>query len=418
MYCGNCLRDNALVKALLNLGHEAVMAPLYLPLTLDEPDQSAGAPIFYGGINVYLDQKSGLFAAAPAWLRRRLSSRLLLKWAAGRAAKTRAADVGDLALSMLRGEQGRQRRDLAELIAWLKPQVRPDAVFLSNALLMGLAGRLKSELGARVFCLLAGEDTFLDALPEPFRTKSWEAIAERAAAVDLFLAPSRYYADLMSARLGLRPGRVSVLPPGINLEGYPDPAVGVTAGPSSPTLGFFARMCREKGLDRLVEAYLILRRSGRVPGLRLRVGGSCGPTDQPLVESLRARLRDAGLAETVDFCPNLDRAQKLAFLQSLSVFSTPATYGEAFGLYLIEALAAGVPVVQPRCGAFPEVIAATGGGVLSATAEPEALAQTIESLLLDPDRARKLGDQGRRSVFAEFSARRSAEKLLLLLPTP
>jgi len=415
MYCGNCFRDNTLVKALRDLGHEALMAPLYLPLTLDEPDQSAGTPIFYSGINVYLDQKSSLFAGAPQWLRQILSSPRVLKWAAGRAAKTRASDVGDLALSMLQGEEGRQRRDLDDLLVWLKAHVQPDVIFLSNALLLGMARRIKSELHTRVVCLLAGEDSFLDALPESHRGPSWKVAAERAAEVDLFLSPSRYYAQLMTARLGLRSERVHVLPVGISLEGYPPPTTLAPPKPGPPTLGFFARMCRDKGLDTLVEAYLMLRQTGSIPGLKLRVGGSCGPTDQPLVASLRDRLQTAGLDSDVEFCPNLDRTRKVAFLQSLSVFSVPARYGEAFGLYLIEALAAGVPLAQPPCAAFPEVLAATGGGVLSADTGAQALAHAIEGLLLDPERARSLGHQGRQAVFQEFSARRMAEKTLAIL---
>ena len=119
---------------------------------------------------------------------------------------------------------------------------------------------------------------------------------------------------------------------------------------------------------------------------------------------LRERLQAGGLLGDADFNPNLDRAGKLALLRSLSVFSVPARYGEAFGLYVIEALAAGVPVVQPRVAAFPELIEATGGGVLCAPDDPEALAEAIEGLLLDPARARALGEAGQRAVFERFSA--------------
>lgn len=108
MYCGNCLRDNGLVAALRQMGHQAMLAPLYLPLTLDEADQSAGTPVFLGGISVYLDQKFAFFRAAPSWLRRGLASRPLLRWAAGRAARTRPEERGELTLSMLRGEEGFQ----------------------------------------------------------------------------------------------------------------------------------------------------------------------------------------------------------------------------------------------------------------------------------------------------------------------
>src|SRR5215207_6973794 len=146
MFCGNCFRDNALVQALRKQGHDALMVPLYLPLTLDEEDQSAGTPIFFSGINVYLQQKSALFREAPDWFRNLFTSRSLLKWAAGKAAKTRAEELGDLTLSILRGEEGNQARELEELIAWLKTQPRPDVICLSNVLLIGMVRQLKTEL--------------------------------------------------------------------------------------------------------------------------------------------------------------------------------------------------------------------------------------------------------------------------------
>jgi len=414
MYCGGCLRDNALVAALRKLGHQVTMVPLYLPLTLDEADQSAGMPVFFGGLNVYLQQKSALFRGAPGWLHDLFDSPALLKWAAGKAAKTRAADVGELTLSMVRGEAGNQARELEELLAWLKTQPPPNVLCLSNVLLVGMARRLKAELRAPVTCALQGEDTFLDALAETHRAACWQTLAERAKEVDLFLAPSRYFGDLMTKRLGLPAEKVRVVPNGINLEGYADEgraAKSEVRSPKSeaqgarvPALGYFARMCPEKGLDTLVEAYIRLRQRGRVGDLKLRVGGSCGSADTPFVHSLRQRLRASGLLGDVEFHPNVDRAGKLTLLRSLAVFSVPAHYGEAFGLYVIEAMATGVPVVQPRVAAFPELIEATGGGVLCVPDDPQALAEAIEGLLVDPARAQALGETGRRAVLERFSA--------------
>src|SRR5437762_395886 len=176
MYCGNCFRDNALIGALRTLGHSAVMVPLYLPLTLDEADNSAGTPLFFNGLNVYLEQKSAFFRNAPRWLHDALASPGLLKWAAGKAAKTRAADLGQITLSMLRGEEGNQARELDELIAWLRKQPKADVFCLSNALLLGLVRELKKELGVPIVCMLQGEDTFLDALPEVERTQCWKTM--------------------------------------------------------------------------------------------------------------------------------------------------------------------------------------------------------------------------------------------------
>jgi glycosyltransferase involved in cell wall biosynthesis len=416
MYCGGCLRDNALVAGLRKMGHEVLMVPLYLPLTLDEEDQSAGTPIFFGGINVYLQQKAALFRDAPGWLHDLFTSRPLLQWAAGKAAKTRPAELGELTLSMLRGEVGNQAREIEELIAWLKTQPKPDVLCLSNALLIGMARRLKGDLGVPVACALQGEDSFLDGLPESHRAACWRTLAERAAEVDLFVAPSRYYGNLMCERLGLRAERVRVIHNGINLDGYGAEGRRQKGdrGTDVPALGFFARMCPEKGLDTVVEAYILLRQRGRVGNLKLRVGGSCGPADAVFVNSLRERLQASGLLADAEFHPNVDRAAKLGFLRSLSVFSVPARYGEAFGLYVLEAMAAGVPVVQPRVAAFPELIEATGGGVLCAADDPRALAEAIEELLLDQARARALGEAGRRVVLERFSAEAMAHAMAQL----
>ena len=401
MYCGACLRDNALVSALRRMGHSVVMAPLYLPLTLDEEDQTAGSPVFFSGINVYLDQQSASFRHAPAWLHRLLAARPLLEMASGAAGRTNVAELGGLTLSMLRGEDGNQARELNDLIAWLRVE-KPDVVCLSNALLAGLARKVRADLRLPVVCTLQGEDFFLDSLPEPHRGEAWQTMAERAADVDLFIAPSRYFASFMAKRLQLPSERIRIIPNGINLDGYGHAATA-RAQPGPPVLGYFARMCREKGMDQLVEAFIRLKKREGLGDLKLRLGGSCGPMDRPFVAAARQALAAAGVLADVDFSPNVSREEKLAFFQTLSVFSVPATYGEAFGLFVIEALASGVPVVQPDHGAFGELVAATAGGVLCKPDDPEALAGALETLLRAPERARALGQAGQAAVRERFT---------------
>jgi glycosyltransferase involved in cell wall biosynthesis len=409
MYCGNCLRDNALVRELRQLGHEVLMLPLYLPLTLDEKDESAGTPIFFSGISVYLEQQFPFLRHAPEWMDAWLSSRKLLKLASGRAAKTRAADLGPLTLSMLQGSAGRQARELRKLIHFLEQQPKPDVICLSNLLLTGMVQPLKAALGTAVTCMMQGEDSFLDALPESHRELCWNTMAENASKADLLLATSQYYANRMRDKLRLPESKVRVVHSGISLEGYeavPAPT------PDPPVLGFFARMCREKGLDTLVDAFIWLKKQGRVPRLRLKIGGSCGPADQPLVNAVQQRLRDEGLGADVEFHPNLDREAKIRFLRSLSVFSVPARYGEAFGLYLVEAMAAGVPVVQPRVAAFPELIETSGAGLLCPPDDPQALAEGIEQILLSADLADRLRAAGVRAARNCFSVQAMARQTL------
>jgi glycosyltransferase involved in cell wall biosynthesis len=411
MFCGICFRDNAVVAALRKMGHDVLMVPLYLPLTLDEEDQSAGVPIFFSGINVYLEQKSALFRHAPNWLHQMLTARGLLSWVGTKAAKTQPRDLGDLTLSMLRGEEGNQARDLYDLIEWLRTHAKPDAIMLSNALLIGLARQLKAELNVPVICMFQGEDGYLDSLPEAYRADCWKVLAERAGELDGLCAPSGYFAEFMTRRLSLPTGRVKMVPNGINLTGYAghQPAI---AAPNPPVLGYFARMCHDKGLDVLIDAYLLLRKRARVKNARLKIGGGCGPTDEVFVAPLRRRLEEAGVGGDVEFHPNLDRAGKIDFLRSLSVFSVPSRSREAFGLYVVEAMAAGVPVVQPRAGAFPEIVEATGGGALCEPENREALADCIEKLLLEPERARKMGALAREAVLEKFSAEAMARGTL------
>lgn len=406
-YCGLCLRDNALALALRARGHDVLMIPLYLPSVTDEPSASVGVPIFFGGLTVYLEEKFPAFRRAPAWLTRILDSPALLRTSARFAGMTTANDLGELTVSMLAGERGHQVRELRSLIGWLKTQRKPDVVCLSTALLVGLARTIKQELGAPVVSTLQGEDSFLDSLPEPHRQQAWALLNERLVDVDRLVAVSHYYGGVMRERLGLPPERVAVVHNGITLTGF-EPAA---SPPDPPVVGYLARMCKAKGLDTLVEAFIELKRQDRFKSIKLRIAGARTHADASFVHEMQKRLAAAGIADHVEWLPNIDRGQKQEFLRSISVLSVPATYGEAFGLYVIEALACGVPVVQPRHAAFPELIEATGGGILCEPDNVPALADGIESLLLHPDQARKLGQQGRQAVLEKFGVERMAKNV-------
>lgn len=398
-HCGSCLRDNALVRGLRARGHDALMVPLYLPQVVEEPAGSPETPIFLGGISVFLDQKYPALRGRPEWIDRALSSPALLRWISRFAGMTSPRELGESTVSMLRGEHGAQARELDRMLGWLREQPKFDAICLSNSLLTGMAHKLKQDLRAPIVCTLQGEDSFLDGLPEPYRAKSWELLAARCKDVDRFASVSHYFADLMRQRLGLEAARVSVVYPGVNADDF-SPA---SQPPTAPAIGYLARLHPAKGLDALVEAFLDLKRRNRIPGLRLRAAGAMTATDERFVESLRGKLAAAGFASDVDFLPNVDRAGKAAFLRSLSVLSVPALYGEAFGLYVLEALAAGVPVVQPRHAAFPEVLGATGGGTLYDAGRPAALADALEAALLDLEPLCTSALAARETVRTKFS---------------
>ncbi len=417
-HCGVCMRDNALAKELIRQGHEAMMLPMYLPLTLDEEAASPESPIFFGGVSTYLREKFPLLRHMPRWLDRLLSQRALLKLVAGKAAaKTGGPDVAEMTLSMLRGEQGNQAGEIEELVTWLREHARPDVLWFSTALQAGLARRLKSELRVPMIGFLQGEDSFIDGLGSPWSAQVWALLAERMRDVDVWIAPSRYFAELVASRLGWSEGeaamRIRVVPNGVALDGY---AAQPPPRPAVPTIGYLARFVPGKGIGILIEAFIELKKRGRFPDAQLRCAGSMTDGDAKYVETLRHRVAEAGVAEDVEWLPNVSREEKIAFLESLTVFSVPASYSEAFGLYVIEALAARVPVVLPNASAFPEIVDATGGGVLyeptrGETANGQLLATALESLLSDREEAAKIGLRGRFAVEREYSLTRLASRL-------
>jgi len=408
-YCENCLRDAALVKAMIELEHEVLMVPLYLPLSLGEPPEQNMSPIFFGGLNVYLQQKLSLFRKTPRWLDRVFDSPRLLKLIGKMAGMTSARDLGETTLSMLRGEEGKQIKELNRLVDWLQTQDnRPDIICLSNILLIGMARTIRKRLGVPVVCLLQDEDGFLDGLPAPYSEKAWRTIAERAKDVDAFIAVSKYYADAMQKRIGFSSEKVHVVYTGISLDGYALP----DAGPEVPTIGFLSQMCPVKGLDTLIDAFIKLKKTEKLSDARLRLTGGRGAGDRAFVEKNRRKVDSCGLTNDVEFLPDFDASSKLAFLRSLSVLSVPEKQPVACGLYVLEALAAGVPVVQPASGVFPELLDMIGGGVLCEPNNSDALAKAIEGLLLDPDRAREMAKKGREAVLEKFDIRQTAAEMI------
>ncbi len=415
MYCGNCFRDNSLVAAMGRRGHDAVLVPLYLPLTLDEADQSESQPIFFGGLSVYLEQVLPLTRFLPRFVHRWLASRTMLQSIGDRAAATQPANVGELTVSMLRGEHGRQAAELDELCRWLRTEHRPDVVCISDALLLGMHRKIKAETGAKTVCFLTGEDGFLDKLKEPFRTRCWELAREHASEVDLLVAPSRFYAEFMSKRLNLPDSRIRVLYNGLHTVGF-DPE-SRSRSSDEPTLGFFARMSRDKGIDLLVDAFIEIHRRGRFPRLKLKLGGGCTRYDEPLVAELKSKLRTENLLQLVEFHPNVNREDKIALLQSFTLFVLPARGNTAFGLTMLESWGAGVPTLLPDGAAFPELLELSGAGALFQAESVVSLADRVEELLADEPRRQTMQTAAATAIRQRFNIDTMADEFVRLLTT-
>ena len=411
MYCGSCLHDNALAAALVRAGQDVTLVPLYTPLRLD----GAGVAIdrvFYGAINVYLEQRSALFRHTP-WLVDRLLARPgLIGWATRQSGSVDARELGDLTVSVLRGEDGHQRKELDALVRWLAEELRPDVVHLPNALLAGLAGPIRRKLGIPVFCTLQGEDLFVEQLEEPAYGTARRLLVEACREIDAFVAHSRYYADAMAGYLGVPRDRIHVVRLGLERG----TAESARPTPSEPpfVVGYLARVAPEKGLHILAGAFHELARQVAPSTVRLRIAGYLSERDRAYKEGILAQLDAWGLGAAVDDVGEVDRAGKAAFLRSLHVLCVPTTYREPKGLFALEALGHGVPVVLPRHGTFPELIEATGGGLLAEPDDTASIAAALRALMDDPPRREALGRSGRDAVLRDYRDDVTAAALLHL----
>lgn len=414
MICGSCLHDNTLARALIRLGHDVQLIPLYTPLRTDEEDVAA-EQVFFGGINVYLQQKSAVFRWLPRWLDRWLDNPRLIDLAAGRSVKIEPLQVADLAISVLRGSGGVLRKEVERLIDWLTEGERPDVVVLSNVLTAGWVPELKRRMKVPVVVTLQGDDIFLRGLPPEHEAKARELIHHLAGSIDLFLVNSHFYADAMAEYLKLDRQRFRIVPLGIETSDFEtmDPEKRDTGRP--PTVGYLARLTPEKGLDLLADAFIKLREKPGMAEARLRIAGWLGENHRRFVEQVFKRLETAGLAGSYEYWGEVDRGGKLNFLKSIDVLAVPTSYRDPKGLFALEALAAGVPVVLPGHGAFPELLQELGGGLLHRPLDAASVADRLYELLASEELRRELGTSGRQAVLSKRNAQQMAMRTLEVL---
>jgi glycosyltransferase involved in cell wall biosynthesis len=408
MYCGSCMHDNALAAAMKAGGQDVSLFPLYTPMRLDE--ESVGErQIFYGGIQAYLLQKYPRPFFGRELLLRMAGSQALLRLMPHFDIGSAVDPVANaqLTISMLKGEAGNQRELLEELIRWIQARYQPDVIHITNTLLIGVARQFKRSLDVPITCGLHGEDIFLEGMPQPYREEALTLIRDRARYVDRFLAISNYYAEMFSNWVGLDRCKVQVVWPGIKLDDYRM----LDAKPSLPrplTIGYFARFVPEKGLHLLVDAFIRLARSGEFPELQLVAGGYVSRAYQTYIDGIRKTIKEHRLEARFKFLGTLERREKLDFFRQIDVFSVPATYREPKGISILEALASGVPVVQPDHGAYPEWVHATQGGLLHRPHDSADLAEKLANLLRDADLRKRMGGQARGAAWEKFSSERMA----------
>lgn len=410
MYCGSCLRDNALAGGLSALGWDVTLLPLYTPIRVDGEDRSVDQ-VFFGGINVYLQQKIPLFRHLPAALDRWLDRPGLIRRVTSGAMSVNAKELGSLTLSMVKGEDGNQRKEVRRLVEWLGSVARPDLVCLTNLLVGGSIPALKRELGVPVLVTLQGDDVFLDELEEPWRAGVLAEMRKLALIADGFITFSEHYRNHMGALLGIPEERFHLVPLGIEAGEFDSVRAARRERPAGQTIGYFARLAPEKGFDLAVAAFLEL--APRFPEARFHAGGWLSEKDRPFYEAQLARIEAAGLSGRFRHVEAPDAEAKREFLKDIDFFTVPARFVEPKGLYALEAMACGLPVVVPDRGAFSEMIASGGGGLLCRSDDASDLASRLGELLGAPGKATALGEQGRewveRTNTREAMARATAE---------
>jgi glycosyltransferase involved in cell wall biosynthesis len=407
-YCGNCLRDSGYTKSLIKLGHDAMMLPIYLPLTLEHGVEKDDHPIFYGAVNIYLKQNFRIFRNMPAWMERMFNSSGILSYAAKKAGSTRTEGLEEMTISMLMGREGNQNRELQELIDFLKVHEKPDVVHLSNALLLGLANQIREQLKVPVVCSLQDEDVWVDAMNDFYREKVWKLMADKAADVDAFIAVSDYYAKEMKAKMNIPDRKLKVVPIGI------DSSIYRYAPPKEdpPVIGYISRMYPEHGFGLLIDAFILLKQKPEFRHVQLKLSGGYTADDKNFVKKQLNKLKKAGRGHDVEIIEDHLPENRYHFFNQLTILTVPVLKGEAFGTYQLESMACGIPLVQPALGAFPEIIETTGGGVTYTPNSPEALANKWMEVLSDPGKIREMSEQGKKAVAEKYGIDHISSQIL------
>jgi len=407
-YCGNCLRDSGYTKSLIKLGHDAMMLPIYLPLTLEHGVEKDTNPIFYGAVNIYLKQSFKIFRKMPTWMENFFNSSAILRYAAKKAGSTRTEGLEEMTISMLMGKDGNQNTELQELIDFLKVHEKPDIVHLSNALLLGLAKQIREQLNVPVVCSLQDEDVWVDAMNDFYREKVWNLMSERGKDVDAFIAVSDYYAAEMKEKMNIPDEKMHIVPIGVDssIYKYSEPEK------SPQVIGYISRMYKEHGFGLLIDAYIKLKQNPKFKDVLLKLSGGYTADDKKYVRKQFKKLKQAGLFNDVEIIEDHLAESRYEFFNKLTILTVPVLKGEAFGTYQLEAMACGIPIVQPALGAFPEIVKQTQGGVTFSPNTVDAMSGKWIEVLSDQHKIDEMSKLGKKSVEEKFSIDEISKQVL------
>lgn len=407
-YCGNCLRDSAFTQSLKKTGHQAATLPLYMPLSSANNFTEDGLPVFYGAVNIYLEQKFKFLRHMPKWLHDFFNSPAILRYASKKSETTRASGLEEMTISMLKGAEGYQKDELDLLIGFLKNHEKPDIVHLSNALLMGLAGKIREELNIPVICSLQDEDVWIDAMSESYQEKLWKLMCEKSKDIDAFVAVSRFFADVMQKRMCIPNEKLHIVPIGVNPEAY------VFSEPvqNPQVIGFLSRRNKSNGFEIVIDAFIELKQKPEFRDVLLKVTGGKTADDDKFLQKQIKKLEQKGFHHDIEFIDDFRTESLKHFFNKISVLTVPVLKGEAFGLYQLEALASGIPIVQPNLGAFPEIVKETQAGAIFEPNTPTALAAKLAEVLGNKEKLSAFSKNGRNSILNKYNTDITTKQML------
>ena len=408
-YCGNCQRDMLYMKSVRNTpGYKVTAIPLYL---LPDRVNSGGGfepEVFFGAVSMYLREKVPFFHHLPAFMDKLLDSEPMLKIAARQAGATRTEGFEETTLNMIKGDHSVRQAEVERLAGYMIKNGKPDVIHISNALIMGIAIQLKNLLGIPVVCSLENEDDWIDDMIEPYQTMAWDMIGREAVNIDAFISPSTYFKNLFIEKTGINSDNIHVIPAFIEID-----KSGVEGKKSAvPAIGYFSRLNSHNGFDKLVDAFLKLKSGTRFDDFELHICGGYTGDDKPFVKEQLMKIREHGQKDKVKVYTEFHGEAKAEFFSNISIMSVPVRKHDASGLYILEANAAGVPVVQPATGAFPEIIEMTGGGIIYQPDTVEELSDSILKLSVDHSLRSELGAKGRKGVEDFLSMRNMAPGII------
>jgi glycosyltransferase involved in cell wall biosynthesis len=407
-YCGNCYRDMIYLRAIRKVpGITASAIPLYLPPDGTNIETGLDKNVFFGAISMYLREKVHFLRNMPVFMEKVFDSAPMLKMAARRAGTTRTEGLEDMTLNMIKGENAFPEKELQRLVNYLTKDGNPDIIHLSNALIIGLARRIKKKLNVKIVCSLLNEDDWIDEMAEPYQSRAWKLISKEAIYVDAFLTPSNYYKELFISKTGISGDNFHVIPLGIN----PADLINIEKKDNYPSIGYFCRINSQNGFDKLVDAFIELKSGNSLPGLTLHVSGGYTGDDKPFIAEQIRKIKANGLKSFIKIYPEFQGNSKQEFFSNIDIMCVPVRKYDGYGLYILEANAAGIPVVQPATGAFPEIIERTKGGITYFPDNVAELSANLLKLFMDKDFRFQLGKQGKEKVLTELSLEKMSEGL-------